>query len=100
MDEIITELCREITALCDPERIIQFAGKRDEYGAMRDVSLCVVLDTGDKESAEYQIYLNTDADIAFNLLLYTPDEWESLTCDPQSYASRIVQKGTVIYERV
>ncbi|MCL2084486.1 MAG: hypothetical protein FWH06_04415, partial [Oscillospiraceae bacterium] len=62
--------------------------------------LCVVADADDKESVEHMIYLDAECDISYNLLLYTPDEWAELTLDPQSYASRIVQKGTVVYERL
>jgi predicted nucleotidyltransferase len=99
MDRAI-ELSREICALSNPDKIILFGHKSDINSEnIRDISLCVIVDTMDKEALECSIYMSVDLDVAFNLLIYTPDEWEMLTYDPQSYAFRIVSKGSVIYER-
>ena len=95
-----TEISREICALCDPSRIILF-GRKTHHGSdeIRDISLCVIVDTDDKESLENSIYLNVDHAVSFNLLLYTPEEWARLTLDSTSYAHRIVGKGITVYER-
>jgi len=94
------EISREICALCDPSRIILF-GQKTQYGSdeIRDISLCVIVDTYDKEQLENTIYLNVDHNVSFNLLLYTPEEWARLTQDNMSYAHKIAKKGTMVYER-
>lgn len=95
-----TEISREICALCDPDIIIVFGQKSHvNSDVIRDVSLCVVIDTDDKETLENSIYMSVDLDVSFNLLIYTPDEWNALMRDPQSYAFRIVKKGVAVYER-
>ncbi|HHY51830.1 MAG TPA: nucleotidyltransferase domain-containing protein, partial [Clostridiales bacterium] len=33
----------------------------------------------------------------FDVLLYTPREWEQLTADASTFASRIIQEGTIVY---
>ena len=94
------EISREICALCNLEKIIVFGQKSSmNSDAIRDVSLCLIADTDDKETLENTIYMSVDHDVSFNLLIYTPEEWNSLTLDIQSYAFRVVKKGTVIYER-
>lgn len=94
------EICREICALCDPNLIIMFGQKMDYANdEIRDISLCVIVDTDDKEELENTIFLNVDYDMSFNLLIYTPEEWSRLIPDPQSYAHRITEKGTTVYER-
>jgi hypothetical protein len=94
------EISREICALCDPSRIILF-GQKTHHGSdeIRDISLCVIVDTDDKEYLEGIIYMNVDHDVSFNLLIYTPEEWVRLTQDNLSYAHKIAEKGTMVYVR-
>jgi len=98
--EPTSEISREICALCDPSRIILF-GQKSHHGSgeIRDISLCVIVETDDKENLENNIYLNVDHDVSFNLLLYTPEEWGRFTRDNMSYAHRVVKKGVTVYER-
>ncbi len=100
MVNTILEVCREICALCDPARIILFGQKLDVNTAqVREFSLCVLVDTSNKHGVVEDIYLSVECETSFNLLVYTPSEWVALMEDTQSYAYRIVQKGSTVYER-
>lgn len=94
----IKRICEEIVRLCNPQKIIYYNAKTSfSTGQIREISLCVVVDTRDKAACSKQIYLAVDSPIAFNLLLYTPEEWEMLQKDCGSFASRILRKGVVIH---
>jgi len=99
MEEEIRRISGEIARLCRPERIILFdAKKRVSTGELKGCNLCVIARTDDKAQLEQSLYLAVDSPLSYTLILYTPEQWETLTADEQSYAYRIRQKGTVIYE--
>lgn len=97
MDEI-ERIRDEIVARCKPEKIILFGTKHSvSSGSLREITLCVVVDSPDKAALERQLYMDINSDISFNVLVYTTDEWNRHLSDEQSYAHRIMEKGTVIY---
>jgi hypothetical protein len=55
------------------------------------------METEEKAEAEKRIYLDIDSDIPFDVLVYTPREWESLMLQKHSFAKRITQEGTYVY---
>ena len=97
MDELI-RIRDRIIALCSPEKIILFGEKKVlSTGETGEVKICLVADTVNKEVLEKRLYLGIDSEVSFDILVYTPEEWKNLLEDPQSYASRILEKGTVIW---
>ena len=93
MDELKAVL-EKIKSISNAENLIIYGLKREGLGdRVCGVSVCVIADTTDKTALESRLYLEIESDIAFGVLIYTPSEWERLLCDPQSYASRIAEKG-------
>lgn len=93
MDEL-KEVLAEVRRISRAERLIVYGLKREGAGErICGVKVCVVADTRDKDALERELYLGIDGDVALDVLVYTPSEWETLLRDPQSYASRIAEKG-------
>lgn len=89
----------EIISHSHPEKIILYGEKKMvSSGKTGEAKFCLVVDTADKEAFEKKLYLEIDSEVSFDLIVYTPDEWERLREDPQSYASRILEKGTILYD--
>ena len=88
----------EIVRLLKPECIILFSRKQDTQGGLTAVKLCVVISGGDARKAEQQLYMQLDAEMPFDILVYTKEEWERLLATPLSFAGRIRQMGSVLYE--
>lgn len=98
MNEEIKRICDEIVRLCAPIQVVLYGSKTDGVtGDLREVSLCVVIDGDDTEGVERALYMGIDSFLAYNLILYTRQQWNELTADEQSYACKIMRKGTVIY---
>lgn len=82
----------EIRRIAGAERLVVYSVKQ-EGGRVSGASICVVAATDDKDTLAHRLYLEIDSDISFDVLIYTPEEWSALLADPQSYASRIAEKG-------
>ena len=98
----ITFICDEIKRLFDVEKIIVFSIKRcEKTDCVTDVDVCVITNVlpADRNAWLKKAYLEIDSEIPFDLFLYTPDDWESLTRSDSSFASRIARKGCVVYEK-
>lgn len=92
--EEVKRVLSEIKRISSAEDMIVYALKREGTSdRVRGVNVCVIADTTDKTALEREIYLEIESDLAFYVMIYTPDEWENLLLDPQSYASRIAEKG-------
>ncbi len=91
---VLEGVCR----CCTPRYIILYGEKvTAESHALKSADFCIVLDEFNKTWLLNQLYLNIETDIPVQFLLYTTEEWERLTANPFSYASRIRTKGTVLY---
>ena len=62
-----------------------------------DIDLCVVAETDNKRSLLTDMYVNIESDKPFDILLYTPSEWDSCKEDHTSFAYIISKEGVVIY---
>lgn len=93
--EVIEKLC----SIAKPEKLILYGSKMDvATGNVKDIDVCLVVETENKAELERELYLSIDSDVSFDIIIYTPFEWEVLITDKQSFAHRILEKGTVIYE--
>jgi acyl-ACP thioesterase len=95
--ESIKTVCGEIVKNYNPEKIILYNIKRSVGGEIRSFKICVILETRDRHEMEKKIYLNVDSDIPFDVLVYTPAEWENLISEKSSFACRIIKGGTYIH---
>lgn len=94
----ITFICEELKKLFPVEKLIVFGVKRSEKNAsVTDVDICAVANTDDKNAWIRKAYIEIDSEIPFDLFLYTPDEWDALTQQSESFASRILRKGCLVY---
>lgn len=96
-NECIRSVCDRLKGGFSPEKIILFSTKYSISGRMKSFKLCLVTDTRDKAELEKNIYLTIDCDIPFDVLVYTPDEWATLTGETDSFANRIKEEGTYVY---
>lgn len=80
-----------------PEKIYLFSQKSDLDGEITSFKLCLVVDTNDRQEIEKHIYREIDLDIPFDILIYTPEEWEKITHRTASFASRIMENGVLLY---
>ena len=100
-DQEIQTVCNGLISLFDIEKLIVFGVKRRvANGKITDMDICLVCNCEcDKNSILKRAYLEIDTDIPYDLFLYTPSEWDSLTQKSESFASRIARKGHVFYEK-
>ena len=94
----ISFICEEIKRLFDVKMITVFGVKRKENdNSVTDLDICVIANTDDKNAWIKKAYIEIDSEIPFDLFLYTPQEWESLNQQSESFASRISRKGCVYF---
>ena len=94
----ITFICQELKRLFDVEKLIVFGVKRSENdSSVTDLDICVVCKYTDKTAWLKKAYLEIDSEIPFDIFLYTPDEWNLMTRQTESFASRILRKGCVVF---
>lgn len=98
MGENIRAVTERIIRDFGPKRLILFSVKRNLSGDEQGFKLCVVLPVQDKAETEKRIYLDIESEIPFDVLVYTPEEWEQLQGDAGSFARRIEEEGTCIYD--
>lgn len=97
IDSNIKDVCNNIIENFRPEKIILYNVKKSVCGETIGFKICVIAATQNKFDTEKRIYLNTDSDIPFDVLVYTPEEWDKLITEKSSFASRIIKEGTYIY---
>jgi hypothetical protein len=89
-DLIIAQLC--------PQKVYLYNQRVNIGGVTYAFKLCIVLETADKHAAETELYMQIDCDVPFDLLMYTPREWEALLAQPGSFAGRIRRTGVLLYD--
>ena len=93
----ILAVISEIAESYGPQRIYLYNRRLGMQNNTTSFKLCVILEGEEKSRVEHDIYLNIDSDIPFDVLVYTPQEWETLTSDPTSFASRIKENGVILH---
>ena len=97
----VSAICERLKTLFDIEKLIIFGIKRSEkQNIVTDVDICVITNEQiDKNIMLKKAYIEIDSDIPFDLFIYTAEEWADRIQHSKSFASRIVRKGCVVYER-
>lgn len=93
----IKNVCDEIVKNFDPKKVILYNMKRSVGEEINGFKICVIVDTSSRLDTEKHIYLDIDSDIPFDVLVYTPVEWDKLLNEKNSFACRIIKEGTYIY---
>ena len=95
--EQIRILCDEIIRLASPSKIILFSQKASLTGDITSFKLCIVAE-GNAAEIEGEIYLKTDCALHYDVLVYSAADWARLIFEPDSFAARINDTGSVLYD--
>lgn len=96
----IRRVATGIAELFSPEKIILYSKKINfETDDVKSFSLCVILTAQDTLRAEQAIYLKVESALPFDVLVYTPEQWQKLISNKYSFACNTIQKGNVLYEK-
>jgi acid stress-induced BolA-like protein IbaG/YrbA len=93
-------VCDKIVSKFSPDKIILFSSKVNCSGETNSFKICIVKETDNKDELEKQIYLEIESEIQFDILIYTPNEWEKHSTNKHSFAYSICKKGTLIYGEI
>ncbi len=94
----IDNITKQLISMYLPKRLLLFGSQaRDTAASNSDIDLCVVVDTNNKRALLTEMYMNIEASKPFDLLLYTPDEWQNCLTDKTSIAYKINREGLLLY---
>ncbi|MDR1663674.1 MAG: nucleotidyltransferase domain-containing protein [Clostridiales bacterium] len=94
----IENITKQLIGMYLPKRLLLFGSQAQGSAEINsDIDLCVVMNTNDKRTLLTEMYMRIEADRPFDLLLYTPDEWESCLLDKTSFAYKINREGMLLY---
>lgn len=93
----VARVVSEIVEMVHPVRIYLYNQRFSAAGATTGFKLCIVGDFPDKADAERNLYLHIDCEVPFDIILYTPQEWQTLCDRTDSFARKIFLTGTVVY---
>ena len=98
IDEIVFCLAREIAQAVNPVKIYLVGAKHNIKGELTGFKLCVIVnDVPSTAELEGELYMKTDCDIPFDVLIYNLSEWNELIADEGTFASKIHRTGALIY---
>ncbi|HVI40574.1 MAG TPA: nucleotidyltransferase domain-containing protein [Anaerovoracaceae bacterium] len=82
-----------------PEKIVLFGsfGTPAYRPGRSDIDLCVITKTENKIETLSDMYTYVELGIPFDILLYTPEEWDKCITDPGTFAHQIDKSGMVLY---
>ena len=98
LSDTVECVSKKIVEMLAPRSIYLYNQRIGACGQTSGFKLCVILSTQDKAKVERDIYLHIDCEIPFDVIIYTPEEWEALASRPDSFACKIKQTGKVVYE--
>lgn len=96
---IVKELTNQIVEKYDPDKIIMFSHKLNIKNEITSFKICMVVDTSDKEQLEKDVYISIDCCMPYDIIIYTPDEWDRLLQIPHSFAEKVNSMGVVLYDK-
>lgn len=97
METVIENVCRAITESFAPKKIIIYNKKANPSGEVSSFKLCAVIDTPNTLQCEGEIYARVECDLPFDVLVYTPEQWDKFSAQTDSFAARIAGTGVEIY---
>ena len=91
---------KQIIKICSPYEIILFGSlAKRQIKNTSDIDICVVVDTTDKNVLIQKIYSEVEAEVPFDIVLYTIEEWEKWKDEKTSFLHKICKEGEVVYGR-
>lgn len=90
----------QIIDMCSPYEIILFGSlAKKKIRSSSDIDICIIVDTIDKRQLAQNIYSKVNAEIPFDIVIYTIDEWNKWKDEKTSFLYKICQEGEVVYGR-
>ena len=97
-NELITSVAEQVVHLCEPEAIYLATQKQNIRGELTAFKLLIVVKDVKKVSdIEEKIYMNTDCEIPFDVIVYNLSVWEKLIDDYGTFAHKIFENGDKLY---
>lgn len=94
----IDAIKEQVVRLFKPEKLFLFGSQaRGSANSNSDIDLCVIVDTDNKRALIAEMYLHIDSNRPFDLILYTPKEWNQISSESGTFANIIAEKGVEIY---
>lgn len=97
LPEEICAVVNSIAAKFAPVKIYMFNNRRGEKGRTTGFKLCVINDCDDLLETERKIYLEVDSEVPFDIVLYSPGDWERLCETNGSFAQKVAKTGVLVY---
>ena len=96
--KIITQMTKDITALCDPSMIYLVSEKNNSKGELTGFKLCVVVpDEVSTGTLETRLLLKTDCPVPCDFIVYNLTDWNEHAEDDCSFAYRVENGGELLY---
>lgn len=93
----ISKVVNSIVEQFGPTKIYIFSNKRGEKGKTAGFKLCVILKCDDRCEMEQKIYLGVESEVPFDIVLYSPEDWNALCESKGSFAQKIAKTGVLVY---
>lgn len=97
IDEV-EKIKEQIVNMYSPRKIILFGSiAKKHIKITSDIDICVIIETNDKRELLKDMYLKIECDKPYDIVIYTPEEWEKSHKNTSSFVYNIYKEGVVIY---
>lgn len=98
MMEEVRRITDQLIDFCQPLKIILFGSvAAGIVHKNSDIDLCVIAEYSDKQKLLQDIYMHIESESPFDVVVYSPADWEKNVNDTASFAHLIHTKGTIVY---
>lgn len=98
VNDIISDMVRQIITLCDPCMIYLVSRKTSTAGNITSFKVCVVVeDSVLPEQAETKLLLKTECSVPCDFIVYNISDWDECAGDDCSFAYRVENGGERLY---
>ena len=92
------DIAKQIINCYSPNKILLFGSQaKGISSAKSDIDFCVIIDTKNKRRLLAHMYYTIETERPIDILIYTPDEWETCVNDTTSFAHKINTEGVALY---
>lgn len=89
----IAFVIEQLKQIADVKKIMLFHKKNNVSGNLSGFKMCAVIETIDKSMLEKRIYRDIDSEVPFDVVIYTPQEWEILSHEEGTFANKVAKTG-------
>jgi predicted nucleotidyltransferase len=97
-DKKIKKITQQFIDRYNPDKLLLFGSQaKNTTKPNSDIDLCVIIKVDDKHMLLTDMYLHIESNMPFDIVLYSPGEWEQCVTDPTSFAYHISKEGILLY---